>query len=352
MHVKLAAALQRKGHRVGVITLAGSALRRACEEKGIACFPLNPRFKYLDLPAALAMKRIFEHNNVQICIIGLSKDVSTVVLATKLGSPVRLVYFQQMQFGHNKRDFFHRWSYASLERWVTLTNAMRVSVLRNTMIPDEKIRVIPFGADMSIFDPSRYKRTRSRKIFGISSRALAIALIGRFDPQKGHEDLLLAAPKVLEEFPHSIFLFVGEETRGEEGFRNHLQSLVESSSLQERVRFLPFTSNVPELLAAIDLVVMPSYSESFGFLAVEAMAMGIPVVGTNTGGLSEIIQDGVTGFLTQPGDYTQLADRIVKVLKEKKLYKAMSVNSLARARRHFDLEKNVSQLEAVLAEAL
>jgi len=348
MHLKLALALRACGHGVGVIAPVGSPLSQACEKHGISIEEMNPLMKYLDLPTALRLQRSFKEGQVDICVIGLSKNISTAVLAKKLSPRVRLVYFQQMQFGHDKKDLFHRWIYAHLYRWITLTNSMRVSALRNTTVPDEKIRVIPFGADLSVFNPDRYQRARSRRIFGIPLRKTVIALIGRFDQQKGQEEFLYAATDVLKKYPKTHFLLVGEETRREEGFLAHLRGIIGDLSLGPHIQFHPFTPKVADLLAAVDLVVMPSYNETFGYVAVEAMAMGVPVVGTEAGGLPEIIQDGKTGFLVPPGDPVQLGDRIMRIMKAKKLHRTMSSNSIERARRYFDFQKNVLQLEAVL----
>ncbi|MBI4418395.1 MAG: glycosyltransferase, partial [Ignavibacteriales bacterium] len=110
----------------------------------------------------------------------------------------------------------------------------------------------------------------------------------------------------------------------------------------------PFTSEVPRLLRALDVLVVPSHSESFGYVAVEAMAMGIPVLGTKAGGLPEIVVDQETGFLVPPRDPAALAERLIILLKNKSLRSSMGKRGRRRALELFDFARSVEHLEEIL----
>ena len=348
MLVRIAAALQRDGHSVVFVCPPGSPLSDECKKAHLPYLLLSPTFKYLDFRIAATMAGEFSRSSVDILVVGNSRDISTAVLAKLLHKGMRIVYVQQMQSGLDKRDLFHRWTYRRLDRWVTLTQAMKESTIRTTIVKEKSIEVVPFGADLARFRPARFTRRQSRKSFNLPPGKTVIAVPGRFDPQKGQEYFLEAAPSVLRALPHAHFVLAGEETHGEEGYRQKLNAIVQQHQLARHVQFIPFTDDVPRLLSAVDLVVLPSLSETFGYLAVEAMAMGIPVIGTKAGGLPEIIEDGKTGFLVPPRNSEQLALRITQVLKDTRLYNTMSKRSRTRVTRYFDFQKNIDAFENLL----
>lgn len=352
MLVRIATAMARKGHKTIFICPDGSPLHDECQKAGVPSSPLFPSFKYLDFRAARSMSALYKARSVDVAIVGNSKDVSTSVIAKILHGSSRLVYVQQMQSGLDKRDIFHRWTYSRLDRWVTLTRAMKEQTIRTTIIPPQIIDVIPFGADLARFRPRLSAKAQARRVFHLSQRRKIIAVLGRFDPQKGQEYLLRAAPFILKKQPTAHFALIGEETRGEQGYLQHLRSIVRDLQLSNHVQFLPFTEEVPRLLCALDLVVLPSHSETFGYLAVEAMAMGLPVVGTNAGGLPEIIEEGKTGFLVPPQDSMRLGERIVQILENATLYRSMSRLGRQRVLQLFDFGKNVDAFEAVLTDLI
>lgn len=348
MLAKLARALQARGHRVIVISPGGSPLHQDAARNGITAESLTPRFPYLDIATASRLSALFRRHGVQVCIIGRSRDISTVALTHGSRPRVALAYFQQMQFGLNKKDLFHRLVYSRLGSWITLTHAMRRSALAHTTVPEERITVIPFGADTKVFDPKRFQKGRSRRMFGIPARAKVAAVIGRLDPQKGQREFLMAIPAVLRTVRGAQFLVVGEETRGEEGQKKELEALARSLSITNSVRFLPFTEHMPDLLSAIDILAMPSSNETFGYLAVEALAMKVPVIGTRAGGLPEIVEHERAGLLIEPGDVEALAAAMIRLFRDPKLHRSLSLAGRLRARKEFDFNLRVDQLEDVL----
>jgi len=347
--IEIAEALQRSGHSVLFVCPQDSPLHQECVRADIPHLLHTPRFKYGSLPTAHTLAKRLKEFSIQHLVVGLSKDISTAVLIKKFHGHLRLVYFQQMQSGRDKKDFLHRWSYRRLDRWITLTHAMKQTTVRTTIVPAASIDVLPFGANLHAFRPGAFKSTQARRAFHLPANKIIIGLVGRFDPQKGQEYLLRATPSILKALPRAHVVLVGEETRGEEGFLDHLNTLVKELNLSNNVQFLPFTDNVPFLLSAFDLVVMPSFSETFGYLAVEAMAMGVPVVGTNAGGLREIIEDGTTGYLVPPRNSDQLASAIIKILRNKGTARGMGRRGILRVQKHFDFEKNLLQFEQILS---
>ncbi|MEX1138959.1 MAG: glycosyltransferase family 4 protein [Bacteroidota bacterium] len=352
MLVCLADSLRQAGHSLIVVSPRGSAIEEECSSRGLRHYPLTPYLKYLDLFAAWKLRGYFVKHSTQVVVVGTSKDISTVAIVKRSLRSLRIVYFQQMQSGLMKKDFFHGWAHGQLDRWITLTGVMKESTLNTTTVPAGLIDVVPLGVNLEHFDPSRYRRRVSRKRFGLPKDKRIVGLIGRLDPQKGQETFLRAAPIVLKKLPKTCFVLVGEETRGEPGFREQLRQLVEDQGIGSSVQFLPFTDRIPEMLASFDLTAMPSFSESYGYLAIESMAMGIPVVGTNAGGLPEILEDQKTGILIPPRDHQALAKAILSLLSNRRLHSAMARRARLRAIRYFDYGDGVRRFQDSIFRAL
>ncbi|MEX2115506.1 MAG: glycosyltransferase family 4 protein [Bacteroidota bacterium] len=347
MVTKIAAALSTRGHRVFLISPSGSPIEAEAVRQGLTHISMTPRMKYLDPKIIGELGRLFRRHQIGIALATLSRDISTVVLAGRFSPGTKLVYFQQMQFGHSKRDLFHRWTYSALDSWITLTRAMKNSVVQNTIVKERILDVIPFGTDRTVFDPRRSSRKHGRSVFQLPNNSLLVGFIGRLDKQKGCEEFIRAAAIVRKSAPKSLFILAGEETHGEPGYADSLRSLSDSLGLKQHIRFLPFTREVPLFLASLDVLAVPSYSETFGYVAIEGMAMGLPVVGTNAGGLPEIIVDGETGFLVPPRNPEELARPIISLLKKPALRKAMGTKGQKRVKERFDFRKNIKMLEAL-----
>ena len=125
-------------------------------------------------------------------------------------------------------------------------------------------------------------------------------------------ELIQALHDVSDEVPTAVLLVVGEET--EAGYLDELRAMVRAYDLDGRVRFLGRRDDVPALMAGADVFAMPSMFEPFGLVFAEAMAMALPVVALDNGGTVEVVEQGVTGLLSAPGDRDALAANLRRLL--------------------------------------
>ncbi len=163
----------------------------------------------------------------------------------------------------------------------------------------------------------------------------------RLDAQKGLTYLLDAAALL----PDPMFAVVGD---GPE--RAALEAQVAALGLRDRVRFLGYRSDVPELLAACDVFVLPSLYEGLPLALLEAMASGVPVVATAIGGVDEAVQDGVSALLVPPADARALGVAIRTLLDDPGLARQLGTTGMAVARRSFSVEPMVRQLTRIYDE--
>lgn len=156
---------------------------------------------------------------------------------------------------------------------------------------------------------------------------------------KRSEDALAIFEKVREQIPAKL-IFLGSGSGLEK-----LHHLVHEKGLQEQVFFEGKSRDVDAYVSSADLFLLPSSTESFGLAALEAMAYGVPVVGTDVGGLPEVVENGKTGYLSAVGDVNEMAENAVKLLSQTDLYQRFSQAAQERAATHFSTEKIVPQYE-------
>ncbi|MBW1613078.1 MAG: glycosyltransferase [Deltaproteobacteria bacterium] len=165
--------------------------------------------------------------------------------------------------------------------------------------------------------------------------------------EKGFEYLVETLPDVLREYPDARFLIVGEGP-----LRDKLKVKSEELSVEDKVVFTGFRSDIKEILSAVDLLVVPSLLEGFPMVTLEAMAMAKPIVATNIDGITEQITDGVTGILVPPKDPSALAKAIIRALTNKELARSMGLSAREKVELEFSVEKMVAETERVYLSLL
>lgn len=219
-------------------------------------------------------------------------------------------------------------------------------------VPARKIFVIKNGVDLQQFRESLPK-SQVRREFGVLPDCPLIAVVGQLAPWKGHIPFLEAASLVIKAFPTTRFLIVGHVPYfAPPDYGNKLKQKVKDLNISEAVIFTGYRKDIPDIMSNIDILVVPSLIESFGRVAIEAMASGKPVVAARSGGLPEIIDDGVTGLLVPPGDPAAMAEALIALIRDRAKGRMMGKAGRARAEEKFSMESNVRQIEGLYARIL
>jgi glycosyltransferase involved in cell wall biosynthesis len=227
-------------------------------------------------------------------------------------------------------------AYAALDRFV-LRRFDRVAavsdsvadILRRSAIEPEKIATISNGVDLRRF---RYALPNLRRELACGRDPL-VGFVGRLVPGKGGEILLAAARRVIAEHPEARFVFVGDGP-----LRGAWQALARSLAIEDRVVFTGSRTDMPEIYASLDLVVLPSLKEGMPMCLLEALAAAKPVIATAVGAIPRIILPGVTGLLVEPGDEGGLAAAILRLLRDPELSAHCSLNGRRRATERFSCD--------------
>lgn len=222
-----------------------------------------------------------------------------------------------------------------------------------------KIDVVYNPLDLSTFDPDRVDSGQFKKMFKVNGSYPLLGVVGQISPWKGLVDVIRAIPKVLSSFPEARLLVVGEPKFDAVSARydnvayfRELKSVVEKLNLEKEVIFTGERSDIPEVMKAIDLLVLASWEEPFGRALIEAMAMEKPVISTNVGGPTEIVEDGVTGVLLPPKNPQVIARTVIEVASDRKKSEEMGRRGRAEVQRRFNTDTYVTKMFAIYKKIL
>ncbi len=222
-----------------------------------------------------------------------------------------------------------------------------------------KIDVVYNPLDLSSFDPEKVDGSQFKKMFKVNGRYSLLGVVGQISPWKGLIDVIRAMPKVLSSFPETRLLIVGEPKFDTASARydniaylKELKSLVEELNLKKEIIFTGERSDIPEVMKAIDLLILPSWEEPFGRALIEAMAMEKPVISTNVGGPTEIIEDGVTGILLPPKNPEIIAQAVIELASKKKKSKEMGRRGRKEVQRRFNTDTYIAKMLSIYKKIL
>lgn len=208
--------------------------------------------------------------------------------------------------------------------------------------PKMKSRTTPIlnGVDLNKFRPLD-ARAAIRAEWNIPVHVNLFASIGRFMPDKNIPALLRAVQSIIQRRQDCRWVLVGKGP-----LEQRLRQQCTALGLDEFVKFAGFRKDIPEILSAIDALVVPSTSEGCCVAILEAMACGKPVIATDVGGTKEVVLDGETGYVVAPNDIVTLVDRMERIADNSELQTTMARASLAKAQADFSVIQMVRRIEA------
>jgi glycosyltransferase involved in cell wall biosynthesis len=208
------------------------------------------------------------------------------------------------------------------------------------------VSIIYNGIDLNAYNPIRDEPLRDE--LGIKAGRIAIGIIGVFDRCKGHIYLFEALKQLVTEGRDNIVCLVIGDGRE----RDDLKKYVVTSGMEDNVVFLGYRDDVQKLLKVIDIVVIPSLQESFPRVALEAMAMKLPVIATEVGGLPEAVVNGRTGIIIPAGDSGALSEAVKCLADNPGLRNDMGSAGRKRVEEKFSLGRNIQSTEDLYLELI
>jgi glycosyltransferase involved in cell wall biosynthesis len=334
---------QEKGYDSYLICKMGSVVHKTAEKRGLKVLPLNSK-DYFDPKSTrqisswsteLGFRAVFLHRLTDLWLVRISKIPSEKVFG-----------FARIFLKNNpKKDFLHSWLYRGLSKLIALSEIQKKHLLNCLPIEEQKIKVIPNGIRLDKFKGER--NSLLRKSFCKDTEIL-LGLVGRFDKQKGQVQAVRAFAEVQKRFPNIKLLLIGAETEGQSGYQEEVQNLIASLGLNDRVILESFREDMPDVLAALDIFLMPSYEENFANVLLEAMVSGCACLASNSGGTPEILDFGAAGVLVEPRSHEDLAKGMLVLLESKEVRLKLATLGQERARSLYDLNKVFAQVEKLM----
>jgi len=342
--------LKARGHDVTLLCTPKSRLEEEAIRACIETLPLELRAS--SYPFALdVLRRFLTRRGIEIIHAQISQDLPLLVAAAVFipASPP-IVLTKRVGSFISKRDPFHRWLYRHVSLVVAISEVIRKNVLDTCPIDTNRVVTLFDGVDLDRFDPDRIDPTALRRELGLGEGDFIIGMVGRFSPGKGHEEFLEAAKMIRSSLPEVKFLVVGEPSYGEEEYGKRIYESARLLTPEGTVIFSGFRADIPEVMAALDILAFPSHAEAFGDVLIEAMAMKLPVVSTNCDGVLDIVIDGETGIQVPPRDARALAHALMQLIQDDQLRRIFGEAARRRVEKLFDLRQRTEKMEGFYAQ--
>jgi glycosyltransferase involved in cell wall biosynthesis len=218
---------------------------------------------------------------------------------------------------------------------------------RTNRVPQRKIQTVHCFIDSDKVEQVTPKRQRIvRRQLRWNDGEFLIGIVGQVIARKGHQYLFEALPKLLREIPNARMVVIGRYHRRQPYVRK-VRKFLNENGLHRITRWTGLRFNIPDFLAAMDVCVVPSLEEPLGLVAIESQACGTPVVASRTGGLCEVVEDGVTGLLVPPKDPNAIADAILRIRADEKLRRKIAYRGKLQYEAKFATDFLASQIEGV-----
>lgn len=327
--------------RLHLAVQSGTRLAQELAPLQLSTIEFDSRSGAFPLSAARKLAAYIKAHKVDVVHVHWKNDLPLAALAKRLcGSKVRLVHSRHMDLPGSKKDPYHRFIYRSVDCFHAITKALVTQAALNLPISRDRIEQVYLGA--SVPDESSLEsRASVRRRLGLDDR-FAVGVIGRISEYKGQHLLVDAIWQLRERGVEVQGLIAGHAMEPE--YLEALKSRVREAELANQVRFADFLSDPHAVIAALDALVLTTVKETFGLVLVEAMLLEVPVIGTDAGGVPEIIEHGKSGLLFESENSTALADVLEKLHSDESLRHHLAVGGRARAQREFDREKQNQKL--------
>lgn len=332
------------------------AWTRRLAEEGITVHPSQIESKW-DVGAAVRLSRLLKSMRVGIVHTHIRRADLMGSIAAGLARPTRAVATLHGLVGVNQRGeerfgvserVYAKVLRHGFDKVITVSEAVRAEAIATLGLPEDHVIHVVNGSDLARF-ATPPPLVESRLLAGLEDGEIGIGMVSRFvaagSHMKGHAELLHAFGALVPDHPRARLLLIGDGPS-----RPEIADLAKQLGLQAAVRFLGHRDDIPALLPALSVSVLPSRGEGLPRGLVESMACGVPCVGTDVGGIPELLRDGA-GLVSPVGDVPALEAALRRVLEDRALAARLSEAGRARAQQ-YDAPAMCRATEAVYDEVL
>ena len=341
LHIlNLSEQLQKRGYDVTVACRPGRWVEERATAMGLPTVPIRVMNQHDWQDFSLLRTFLREHKTDVLHVHWSSDIVVPGYAALREHVPVRIMS-RHMPYPFKNRVGSFLYSKILYTRLVTVSNSVRETLIK-CGVPGDKVQVIHHGTDVEAFARTTQDRKEMRASLGLPEDSVAVGIVGRIAPEKGHAVLLEAFGKIQARYPlHLVIVGNGPD---EELIRSRAAAM----GLSDKVLFTGFRDDVNNVLNALDVVTVPStWNEPCSAVVQQGMALSKPVIGTRAGGTPEMVLDDETGFLVPPSDSDALADALARMAGDAFLRRRLGAAGKERVEELFSLRVMTDKIEAL-----
>ena len=340
---RTAQALQDTHAVYACVSSKGKLHERMHTLNNVHCLELDHGYAYLPLINARKLATYIDENAIDIIHVHWGNDLPLAAFSKFLSArKPAIVYTRQMQLTRHKNDPYHRFLFSQTDLMLTITHRLEDDAKRFIGTAHARIETLYYG----VRAPERFLPADEidaiRAQHGIEPGSFVAGLVGRIEHGKGQHLLIRAIARARQASQNMHGLIVGAEM--EPGYRDTLHKLARQLDVENNITFLAFDPNPQILMQACDCMVLATYEETFGLVLPEAMRCGVAVIGSNRGGVLEIIDHGETGLLFESMDADSLYQQLSRLYDEPALKQTLAIAGKDKADAMFNHEMHYAKL--------
>lgn len=340
--LELAKELQRRQHNILVGVKPDHLLREKCDQAKIRTIPLDfpPQGELLKF--IFKLRHVLKEHKINIIHTNSNYDRTAGAFAARLANVVHVTSVHSFHSLRHNVTHWMRNAYAT-DHYLVDGFCVHDLLVREDRIPTSKISVVHLGVDPQSMKRDTVARMKIRREFGIADDVVVIGNVGRLVPMKGQEYLLRALALIVRQYQKARVILVGD---GE--LQDQLLKLAHELTIQNYVTFAGFRDDLSSLYSAFDVYAHTSVEgggETFPFAILQALAQELPVVVTRVGDVSQMVEEGVNGFVVLEKNPNEIAEKLILLLIDQSRRESMGVKSRQRLMDFFTLEQMVNSIE-------
>ena len=331
------------GHWVALAAHPESAIARRAREAGLTVYPLGTHKALLPVEAA-RLAAWLARNRVEVVNTHSSNDGWLAGLAARLAGRI-LIRSRHIEVDYPNR-FWSGLAFRSLPHYV-ITTSQRIAdrLVAELGVPAARVTCVATGVDLTRFHPGVKGSLRDE--LGLAPEVAMVGMISVLRSWKGHATFLEAAALLLLSLGQPVHFVIAGDGPG----REELAGRIAGGPWKDRVTLLGHRADVPNVLASLEVLVLPSYAhEGIPQIVLQAQAMGRAVVATRVGGIPEVVEDGTTGLLVPPREAEALAGKVAGLLGDAGLRERLGARARERVERDYSLDAMGERLVGLYGE--
>jgi glycosyltransferase involved in cell wall biosynthesis len=343
-HFDIASRLSKDGEKVMVVAHKHSELRKKLRQHGIEPFAFKiSNLSFLNPVRLLRLCSFFRHHQVKTLVINLPADLKIAGLAARVAGVKRIIYRRGSAIPI-KNSMINRFLFGKIITDVLVNSKeTKHTILANNprLISGEKIKVIYNGIEAENFHPESLSDNSEKQ----DNKPIVIGNLGRLEKQKA-QHLLIELGTKLQKAGNNFRIMIGGDGR----LREELLQKIHFAGLSKNIQLAGHIEDVGAFMQSIDIFVLTSHWEGFGYVLAEAMACEKPVIAFNHSSNPELIDHNKTGLLVKPGDIDDLFEKTVILINDNNLRTAFGKAGRQKALHEFNFETNYLKIKRFLLE--